>query len=124
MVFAIHQHESATGMYVHPSNLNPCPTSSPHIPQSTSFGCPASCIKLALVMYFTYGNIHVSMLFSQITPPSPSPTESKSLFFTSVSPLLPDTWDCWSHLSKSHIYVLVYSICLSLTEVSQKVLAF
>ena len=30
----------------------------------------------------------VSMLFSQIIPPSPSPTESKSLFFTSVSLLL------------------------------------
>ena len=29
------------------------------------------------------------MPFSQITPPSPSPTVSKSLFFTSVSPLLP-----------------------------------
>ena len=28
------------------------------------------------------------MLFSQITPPSPSPTESKSLFFTSVSLLV------------------------------------
>ena len=28
------------------------------------------------------------MLFSQIIPPSPFP-ESKSLFFTSVSPLLP-----------------------------------
>ena len=30
--------------------------------------------------------IHVSMLFSQIIPPSPSSTESKSLFFTSMSP--------------------------------------
>ena len=57
--------------------------------QSTGFGCPASCIKLALVIYFIYGNIHASMLFSQIVPPSPSPTESKSLFFTSVSLLLP-----------------------------------
>ena len=28
------------------------------------------------------------MLFSQIIPGSPSPTESKSLFFMSVSPLL------------------------------------
>ena len=34
---------------------------------------------------FTYGNIYVSMLFSPIMPPLPSPTESKSLFFTSVS---------------------------------------
>ena len=29
--------------------------------------------------------IHVSVLFSQVNPPSPFPTESKSLFFTSVS---------------------------------------
>ena len=49
---------------------SPLPSSPPPHPsrlsQSTSFGCPASCIKLALVIYFTYGNIHVLMLFSQI----------------------------------------------------------
>ena len=53
-----------------PPTLSPLPSSSPPHPsrlsQSTSFGCPASCIKLALVIYFTYGNIHVLMLFSQI----------------------------------------------------------
>ena len=37
---------------------------------------------------FHDGNIHVSMLVSQIIPPLPSPKESKSLFFISVS-LLP-----------------------------------
>ena len=66
--------------------------SPPHpsgLPQSTSFVCSASCIKLALVIYFTYGDVHVSMMFSQIIPPLPSLTESKSLFFPSVSPLLP-----------------------------------
>ena len=56
--------------------------------KSNDFGCPASFIELALVIYFTYGNAHVSVLFSQIIPPSPSPTESKSLFFTSVSPFV------------------------------------
>jgi len=73
--------------------LKPLPSPSPPHPsrlfQSTSFGCPASCIKLALVIYFTYGDVYASMLFFQIIPPSPSPTESKSLFLMSVSPLLP-----------------------------------
>ena len=44
-----------------------------------------SCIQLGLVNCFTLDNIHVSMLFSRNIPPLPSPTESKSLFYTSVS---------------------------------------
>ena len=44
-----------------------------------------SCIQPGLVICFTLDNIHVSMLFSWNIPPSPSPTESKSLFYTSVS---------------------------------------
>ena len=42
-----------------------------------------------VITLFTYGDIHISMLFSHSIPPPPSPTESKSLFFTSVSLLLP-----------------------------------
>ena len=45
--------------------------------------------NLELVIYFTYGNIYVSMLFSQIILPLLSPTEFKSLFFISLSLLLP-----------------------------------
>ena len=75
--------------YMHPSSRNPLPPPSPFHPfglsQCTSFGCPVSHIELGLVIYFTYDNIHVSMLFSQIFPPSPSPTDSKRLFCSSVS---------------------------------------
>ena len=44
-----------------------------------------SCIQPGLVICFTLDNIHVSMLFSQNIPSSPSPTESKIPFCTSVS---------------------------------------
>ena len=47
-----------------------------------------SCIQPGLVIHFTLDNIQVSMLFSQIIPPSTSLTESKSLYNTSVSLLL------------------------------------
>ena len=75
-----------------PSLMEPLPPPSPSHPsrlsKCTGFECPVSCIKLGLETYFTYDNIHVSMVFSQTIPPSPSSTESKSLFFTSVSLLL------------------------------------
>ena len=46
---------------------------------------PVSCIQPELVICFTLDNIHVSLLFSWNIPPLPSPTESKTLFYTSVS---------------------------------------
>ena len=76
MVFAIHWHEPAMGVHVY-LILNFPPTSLP-IPSSgssqcTSSECPVSCIEPGLAIYFTYSNIRVSLLFSQIIPPSPSP---------------------------------------------------
>ena len=101
-------HESAMGIHVFPlPEPPPNPILSLWLSQCISFECPVSCIKFGLVIYFTYGNTHVSRLFSQIIPPSPSPRESKSLFFTSVSLLLSCIWCHHYHLSKFHIYVLI-----------------
>ena len=78
--------------------------------QCTSPKHPVSCIEHGLVICFLYDIIHVSMPFSQIIPPSPSPTESKRQFYTSVSLLLSHIQGYCYHLSKFHIYVLVYCI--------------
>ena len=89
----------------------PLPPPSPSYPsgpsQCTSPEHPVSCIVTGLVMHFTYANIHVSMPFSHIIPPSPSPTESKKLFYISVSLLLSCIWIYHYHLSKFHIYMCV-----------------
>ena len=89
--FAIHQHESTTGVHVFPI-LNPLPRPSQYHPsglsQCTSPKHPVSCIEPGLAIHFICNVIHVSMPFSQITPPSPSPTETKRLFYSSVSLLL------------------------------------
>ena len=63
----------------HPSRLS----------QRTGFELPASYGKLPLAVYFTYGNIYVSMLLSQLILPSPSPSVSTSLISMSAFPLLP-----------------------------------
>ena len=82
----------------HPSGSSQC-TSPKH---------PVSCIEPGLSIHFIYDIIHVSMPFSQIIPPSPSPTESKRLFYTSVSLLLSHIQGYCYHLSKFHIYALIY----------------
>ena len=101
---------------------NPEPPSHfpPHIislghPTATSPKHPVSCIEPRLMIHFLHDSIHVSMPFSQIIPPSPSPTESKSLFYTSVSLLLSLIQGYHYHLSKFHIYVLAYCIGLFLS---------
>ena len=105
--FAIHCHESAMGVHEFPI-LNPLPPSTPyHLSGSslcTSPKHPVSCIEHRLALGFLHDSIHVSMPFSQIIPPSPS--QSKSPFYTSVSLLLSGIQGYHYHLSKFHIYAL------------------
>ena len=110
--FAIHQHASATGVHMFPI-LNPPPAS---LPITSLWVIPvhqplASCIlhrtwtgDSFLIWYYTCFNV--------ILPNHPprSPTESKRLFYTSVSLLLSRIQGCRYHLSKFHIYALVYCI--------------
>ena len=86
--FVIHWHESAMNLHVFPIPILP-PTSlstrSLWVFPMHQARALVSCIQPGLVICFTKDNIHVSMLFSWNIPPSPSPTESKSLICTSVS---------------------------------------
>ena len=110
--FAIHQHASTMGVYMFPI-LNPPPTS---LPIPSLWVIPvhqpwASCIlhrswtgDSFLIWYYT--------CFNAILPyhaPLPLP-ESKRLFYIPVSLLLSCIQGCHYHLSKFHIYVLVYCI--------------
>ena len=88
MIFAIHWHESAMDPHVFPMPIPPpasLPTPSLWVFPVHQPWALVSCIQPGLVICFTFDSILVSMLFSQNIPPSPSPTESKSLFYTSVS---------------------------------------
>ena len=68
-------------VYMCSPSWTPLPTPSPSHPsgssQCTSPEHPISCIEPGLAICFTYDNIHVSMLFSQIIPPSFLPQSPK-----------------------------------------------
>ena len=88
-------------------NLPPISSHPSGSSQRTSREHPVSCIKPGLAIHFTYDILHVSIPFSHIIPPSPSPTESKRLFNTSVSLLLSHIQGYRYLLSKFHIYMLI-----------------
>ena len=91
-----------------PSHLPPhtIPLGHPSAP-APSFLYPASNLtgNSFLIWYYTCFN---AILLNH--PPPPSPTESKRLFYISVSLLLSRIQGYCYHLSKFHIYVLVYCI--------------
>ena len=107
-------------VYTCSPSWTPFPLSSPYHPsgssQCTSPEHPVSCIEPGLAIHFTYDIIHVSMPFSQVIPPSPSPTESRRLLYTFMSLLLSRIQGYRYHLSKFYIYALVYFIGVFLSD--------
>ena len=92
LVSAVGRHESATGMHMSPPLAPPSPLhliSPPRSSRSAGLELPASYSDFPLAVYFTHGNVHDSVLLSQLAPPSPHPTVSTSLFFMSSSPWPP-----------------------------------
>ena len=77
-------------------------------PSATAPSNPVSCIEPRLAISFLYDIIHISMPFSQIIPPCPSPAESKRLFYTSVSLLLSCIEGYHYHLSVLVFFFLAY----------------
>ena len=94
--------------------LKSLPPPSPSHPsgssQYTSPEHPILWIKHGLTIHFTYDNLHVSVPFSHVIPPSPSPTESKRLFNTSVSLLLSRIQGYRYHFSKFHMLLFSFQI--------------
>ena len=190
MAFAIRQYEQAFGIHVSPPSWTFSRSS--RLSQSAGFGCPASCIRLALAIYFTYGNMNVlccawsltcvqlfvtpwtvacqaplsmgilqarilewvampssrgssqprdqtqvsgmavrfftiwairdaqvSLLFSQIIPPS-SPRVQESVFHICICFAVLNVGSS-HHLSRFHMYSLIYGICLPLSDLLRAV---
>ena len=78
--FAIHWHESTTGVHALPT-LNPPPTTLPYhlsgSSQCTSPKHPVSCIEPRLAICFLHDSIHVSMHSPKSSHPLPLPQSPK-----------------------------------------------
>ena len=92
----------------HPSRSSQC-TSPEHLSLASNVGWRSVSPLIVCIL--------VSMLFAQNIPSSPSPTESESLFCTSVSLFLFCILGYGYHLFKFHIYALVYCIGIVLVSI-------
>ena len=95
----------------------------PHRPHPTPLGyhrdqaeLPVLYSSSPLVICFTHGSTHTSMLLSQLVPPSPPPVVPTSPFSMSASLFLPWKHVYKHHFSRCHIYALIYDICFSISD--------
>ena len=77
--------------------------------QCTSPKHPVSCIEPGLATHFIHDILHVSMPFSQIFPPSPSPTESIRLSISYKTKHIPTIWS--RHWSSWHLPKGAENLC-------------
>ena len=107
VVSAIHHHESAISIHMSPPSLTlpPTPTTSPLcvVPEHRA-ELPVLYSSFPLALYFTHGNVYISVLLSQFAPPSPASIVS-SVFSLSASLFLPCKEVQQCHLSRSHICI-------------------
>ena len=83
--------------------------------------------RFLLIIYFIHISVYMSIPISQFipaprTPPCFPPLVSICLFSTSVSLFLPCKPVPLYHFSRFHIYVLIYDICFSLSDLLHSVL--
>ena len=119
IVLAVHWNESAMGAHMspHPESLSHFP------PHPIPLGCPRapalSALLHALNLHWSSFYIGYCICFSAILSNHTALAFSqrvKSVFFTFVSLLLPFFKDCCYRLSKFHIYALIYSVVVSLSD--------
>ena len=85
LVSAAQQRESAVSIHMPPPSgaFLPITTPIPTLQVITEHRVelPVLYSNFLLALYFTYGNVYISVLLSQFVPPSPAPAVSKGLFF-------------------------------------------
>ena len=114
--------EITMGIHVQPPSLNSCP-----FPILCYYRAPVwvpwVIQQIPIGYLFTYVGIYASMLLSPFISPSPTSPRplSISLFSMSASLLLLCKQVHWYHPSIFHIYVLIYNICFSLSDLLHSV---
>ena len=101
VVSALYQLKSAIGILMSPPSWTPHPIPPLYVLTEHQVELPESYSKFPLAIHFinAYSNTYVSMLLSPFIPPDPSLAVSTSLFFMSVSLLLPYKQVHQDHLS-------------------------
>ena len=130
LVSAVKQSESAIHIHISPYLV---PLASPsHPPSPTPLGdtkhqadLPVLCGCFPLAIYFTFGSVYMSMPLSYFVPAYPSPStcpQVHSLRLRLYSCPAPRFFrNIFFSFFRFHIYVLVYGICFSLSDLLHSV---